>query len=177
MAPSTAPHFDVHGNYDEYLEEAIAKAMDRRHTHSSRSERLSKSRFGATEFKALWWGEIARIFFSFFASTMYFSMYSFVWEISDHLMSGAMWINAGCMSQQPAFNIGLWMEAGRWEVQGNYGATTLMIHLQHWLPYHQHCLTNFYPIFSLLWFACLLWIGMYIQLCIGLVLWPEPHYV
>ncbi len=49
MTPSTTLHFEVHQDYSQYLEKAMAKAMDARDTHSSRSKRLSQLRFGLRE--------------------------------------------------------------------------------------------------------------------------------
>src|SRR5260221_3763868 len=49
MTPSTTLHFEVHQDYSQYLEKAMAKAMDARDTHSSRSKRLSQLRFGLME--------------------------------------------------------------------------------------------------------------------------------
>ncbi len=50
MPPSTTLPLDVHQNYGQYLKKTMARAMGARHTHTSRSERLSEIKFGYLKF-------------------------------------------------------------------------------------------------------------------------------
>jgi len=53
MPPLTTVPFDVHQNYSQYLKKAMAKAVDKRKTHDSRSKRLSKIKYPPSNFEAV----------------------------------------------------------------------------------------------------------------------------